>query len=385
MEEEVLEWIHLSDPDIGARELEVVATVMRSPRLSQGPMVEAFEAAFADWVGRNHAVATSSGTAAAWLALRALGIGPGDEVVTPSYSWHQVAHAITLAGAKPVFADINYWSGCIEPAKAALKITPQTRAILAGNTNGHPAAWKALRELADSHGLPLIEDSTEAIGSRYAGQMCGSFGDVALFDFSQPSALCCGEGGMIVTDDAELASELRYLRERRAEDRTSVSVGLRVPMQARLSDVNAAIGLAQLERLDGILARRKQVETWYLAEMQSFEGIKPPYVADDVDLVNWMVYIVHLGKRFTLSARNQIVEDLDTQAIEAAAYSHPLHQQFFYAQQGWKRGQLPDTDRIGDRAVALPFHTHLDAEQVKFIVKTLKETSINIGAGVPIY
>ena len=385
MEEEVLEWIHLSDPDIGARELEVVATVMRSPRLSQGPMVEAFEAAFADWVGRNHAVATSSGTAAAWLALRALGIGPGDEVVAPSYSWHQVAHAITLSGARPVFADIDYWSGCLEPAKAAAKITPQTRAILAGNTNGHPAAWKPLRELAERHGMPLIEDSTEAIGSRYAGQVCGSFGDMALFDFSQPSALCCGEGGMIVTDDAELASELRYLRERRAEDRTSVSVGLRVPMQARLSDVSAAIGLAQLERLDGILARRKHVEAWYLAEMQSFEGIKPPYVGDDVDLVNWMVYIVHLGKRFTLSARNQIVEDLDTQAIEAASYSHPLHQQFFYAQQGWKRGQLPDTDRIGDRAIALPFHTHLDAEQVKFIVKTLKETSINIGAGVPIY
>lgn len=380
-----LDWIALSDPDMSQRELDLVRAALGSARLSHGPLVEAFERSFARWLGRSHAVAVSSGTAGAWIALRALDIGPGDEVIAAAYSWHQVAHAIALVGAQPVFGDIDYWSGCLSPEKAAARIGPRTKAVIVGNANGHPAAWQSWRELADRHRLALIEDSTEAIGSVYRGRTTGSFGDVSVFDFSQPSALCCGEGGMVLTDDAELAMELRYLRQRRVEDRASVSVGLRVPLQASISEVTAAIGLGQLERLDEILQRRRQVEAWYASEMQSFEGIKPPYRADDVDRVDWMTYVVHLGKRFTASARNQIVEDLQTHAIEVAPYCHPLHQQFFYQQLGCKRGQLPDTERIGDRALALPFHSHLDADEVKFIVKALKEASVNVGAGVPIY
>jgi dTDP-4-amino-4,6-dideoxygalactose transaminase len=201
------DWLLLSDPDVSALEAELVEAALRAPRLSAGRMVEQFEAGFARWLGRAHAVAVPSGTLGTWLALRALGIGPGDEVIASPYGWHQVAHAVTLAGARVVFSDINYWSGCLDPARAASQVTPATRAILAGNVNGHPAAWKELRALADAHGLALIEDSTEAIGSRYRGQPVGRFGDLSVFDFSQPSALCCGEGGMVVTDDAALASE----------------------------------------------------------------------------------------------------------------------------------------------------------------------------------
>jgi dTDP-4-amino-4,6-dideoxygalactose transaminase len=190
---------------------------------------------------------------------------------------------------------------------------------------------------------------------------------------------------MIATDDPELASELMYLRLRRIEDRTSVSVGSRVPLQACIGEVTAAIGLGQLERLDDILARRKHVEAWYLSEMQTFEGIKPPYLGADVDEVHWMLYVVHLGKRFTASARNQIVEDMESNAIETAPYSHPLHQQFHYQQLGGKRGQLPDAERIADRALALPLHAHLEEDQVKFVVKTLKDASVNVGAGAAIY
>jgi len=379
------DWISLSDPDLSQRELELVLATMQSPQLSSGPIVEAFETTFADWLGRQYGIAVASGTIGVWLALRALEIGPGDEVIAPAYGWHQTAHAITLTGATPVFADIDYWSGCISPAKAALKIGPRTKAILVSNTNGHPAAWQEFRALADQHGLKLIEDSTEAIGSRYKGQMVGTFGDIAVFDFSQPSALCAGSGGMIVTDDPTIATELNYLRERRVKDRTSVSVGSRVPLQAGISEVTAAIGAAQIERVDEILARRKQVEVWYQAHMEAFEGIKPPYLGPDVDEVHWMLYVVHLGKRFTASGRAQIVEDMETQAVECAAYCHPLHQQFHYQTLGWKRGQLPDTERIGDRALALPLHGHVEEDQVRFIVKTLKETSINIGAGVAIY
>lgn len=389
MDTDTEELIALSEPECGSRELELISSVLYSGRWSDGVMLESFEAAFANWVGRKHALAVSSGTLGVWITLRAWGIGPGDEVVCASHSWHQVAQAITLIGATPVFADINYWTGCLSAEKAALKITERTKAILAGNTNGHPADWAALRALADQHRLHLLEDSTEALGSRYRGRNVGSFGDVAVFDFSQPSSLCTGEGGMVVTDNENLFHELRYLRQRRLADRNSVSVGSRVPLQAGMSEISAALGLAQLATMEERLAIRKRVQGWYEAEMQSFEGIKPPYIAEGVDEVHWMLYVVHLGKRFSGSARTQMIEDLRSGGIETAAYSHPLHQQFFYMNTGdsigRKRGWLADTDRIGDRALALPLHTQLDSSQVKFIVKTLKDTSLNVGAGAAIY
>ena len=381
--------ISLYEPECGERELQLVNAVLQSTRWGDGPMLESFEHAFAGWVGLRHAVAVGSGTLGTWIALRALGIGPGDEVVCATHSWHQVAQAITLAGATPVFADINYWTGSLSPEKAALKIGPRTRAILAGNTNGHPADWRALRALAKEHGVHLIEDSSEALGSRYLGQTVGTFGDVSVFDFSQPSALCTGEGGMLVTDDDALVHELRYLRQRRLSDRHSVSVGSRVPLQAGMSELTAALGLAQLAGLDERLAARKQVEVWYHQQMQSFEGVKPPYLAENVDEVHWMLYVVHLGKRFTASARAQMIDDLRACGIEAAAYSHPLHQQHHYMEAsgaiGHQRGLLRDTDRIGDRALALPLHTQLDATQVQYIVTTLKDTATNVGAGAAIY
>jgi len=379
------DWIALSDPDITQRELELVQAALVRPRLSGGPLAEAFESGFAGWLGRRHAVAVPSGTLGTWLALRALGIGPGDEVIASAYAWHQVAHAIALTGATPAFADIDYWSGCLSPSKAAARIGPRTRAIVAGNANGHPARWDELRALAGQHGVALIEDSTEAIGSRYQGRPCGSFGDLAVFDFSQPGALCCGEGALVVTDDAQLAGEMGYLCRHEVGDRASVSIGSRVPMQAGLSELAAALGLAQLERIDEILARRKSVEACYADQMASFEGIKPPYLGADVDEVHWMLYLAHLGKRFTASARAQIVDDLAACGIESAAYCVPLHQQVHYERYGCRRGQLPDTERIADRALALPFHAHLDPDQVKFVVKSLKDASVNVGAGAAIY
>lgn len=379
------DWLLLSEPDSGELELQLVQAALAAPRWSSGRLVERFEAGFAQWLGRAHAVAVPSGTVGTWLALRALGIGPGDEVIASTYGWHQVAQAVVLAGARVVFADINYWSGCLDPVRAAAQVTPATRALIAGNVNGHPAAWGPLRELADQHGLALIEDSTEALGSRYRGRPVGCFGDVSVFDFSQPSALCCGEGGMLVTDDAALASELRYLRARSLADRRSVSVGARVPLQAAMSEPTAALGVAQLARIDDILQRRKAVEAAYAAQMLSFEGIKPPYVAPEVDEVHWMLYLVHLGHRFTASAVAQIVEDLRTECIESALYCQPLHQQHHHTQQGWARGRLPLAERIADRALALPFHGGLAADPVRFIVQTLKDSSVNVGAGAAIY
>jgi len=380
-----LSWIPLSDPDISHAELDAVNTVLQTPRLSQGPVVEAFESAFAAYLGRKYAVAVSSGSMGMLLCLKAHGIGPGDEVIASPFSWHQIAHAIAQAGAKPVFADIDYWAGTLSPEKAEAKITPNTRAILVGNTNGHPAPWQAFRELADKHGLTLLEDSTEAIGSRYQGKPVGSFGDCAVFDFSQPGPLVCGEGGMVVTDDLELFRTLRSYRNRRMDERFSVVVSARLPYQACMSDLSAALGLTQLDRIDAILARRKQAEDYYLEHIRSFEGIKPPYVAPDVTDVHWMLYVVHLGTRFSRSSRDAIVADLHTEQIEAAAYCQPLHLQAFYQELGYRKGNYFVTEKVADRAVALPFHGHLSEDQVGFIVKTAKDASLNVGAGSAIY
>ncbi len=377
--------IPLSDPDISLFELDFVSATLKSPRLSQGPMVESFEAAFASHVGRKYAVAVQSGTMGLLLGLKVCGIGEGDEVIASPYSWHQVAHAIALAGAKPVFSDIDYWAGTLDPARVESRITPATRAILAGNTNGHPAPWDAFREIAARRGLLLIEDSTEAIGSIYKGKQVGSFGDFSVFDFSQPGPLVCGEGGMIVTDDQDLARKIRQIRSRRMDERFSVVVGGQPPFHAAMSDLSASLGIAQLERIDEILERRKGVEDSYYDHVRSFEGIKDPYMAPDVDEAHWFLYLVHLGTRFSKSSRDAIITDLHTEEIEAAAYCQPMHLQPFYQELGYRKGNYFVTEKVADRALALPFHGHLSEDQVGFIVKTAKDASLNVGAGSAIY
>jgi dTDP-4-amino-4,6-dideoxygalactose transaminase len=190
---------------------------------------------------------------------------------------------------------------------------------------------------------------------------------------------------MVVTDDIDLAVTLRRHRAHRLNERSSVVVSSAAPYQASISDLAAALGLAQLERIDEILERRRLVEQLYATHVQSFEGIKPPYVAPDVTEVNWMLYLVHLGTRFSRSSREAIAEDLRVEQVEATSYSHPLHLQRYYFELGYRRGDLLVTEKIADRAVALPFHTHLTDAQIEFIVETMKDASINVGAGAAIY
>ena len=378
-------FIPLSDPDVTVAELEAVDRVLRSPKLSSGPIVEAFEAAFASYLGRGYAVAVPSGTLGLLITLAAREIGVGHEVIASAYSFRETAHAISLIGARPVLVDVDYWSGTIVPDKIEAAITDKTRAVVAGNTNGHPAQWDELRAIARKHGIFLIEDSTEAIGSKYKDELVGTFGDVSIFDFSQPCPLTTGEGGMIVTDDIDIAVALRRHRSHRLRERSSVVVTSAAPYQAGMSELSGALGLAQLERLEEILERRRLIEHFYYKHVASFEGIKDPYRAPEATEVNWFLYLVHLGTRFSKSSRDAIVDDLFVEKVEAAAYCNPMHLQRHYFDLGYRHGNLPVTEKIADRAVALPFHGHLTDEQIEFIVATMKDASINVGAGSAIY
>lgn len=379
------EAIDLIVPDFTAAEAEVLSRVLLSGPLCDGRMTEAFEAAFAAYVGRSQAVAVSSGSMAMLLLLKAYGLGEGDDVVCSPYGWHQVQHAVALAGANPVFCDIDYWQHTLNPEKAAQRITPATKAIIAANVNGHPAHWDELRALATEKGLILIEDSTEAIGSRYKGKIVGSFGDAAVFDFSEPGVLLTGEGGMIVTDDRELAHKLRYLRRREVEHRNTVVITRTIPYGVAMNNLAAALGMVQLKRLPEILAKRKQVVAWYDAAMQSFEGVKPPYKGPGAEEVYPLVYAVHLGTRFSASGRKSVIEDLDMHAVEASDYGQPLYTQQYYQERGANRADCPVCQKTADRALALPLHHKITEEEIGFVVDTLKDATVNTGAGAAIY
>jgi perosamine synthetase len=378
--------IPLSDPDITEAELEAVDAVMRTSRLSNGPVVEKFEAAFCEYLGRKYAVAVPSGTIGLMLTLIGMGIGPGDEVICTPYSFRETQHAISLAGARPVFVDIDYWAGTIVPDKAQKAITEKTKAIIGSNNNGHPAPWPALREIIKGTRIALIEDSTEAIGSKLNDQVVGTFGDASIFDFAQPGALTCGEGGMIVTDDIDIVVAARRFRSHKATELNSVVVTSAPSMQAQMSDVSAALGLTQLNRVEEILEKRRLIEHYYFKHVSSFEGIKDPYIAPGVTEAHWFLYVVHLGTRFSRSSRDDIVEDLRVEDVEAQAYcTSPLHLQRHYFELGYRKGGFLVTEKVADRAVALPFHTHLSEDQISFIVATMKDASINVGAGAAIY
>jgi len=378
-------WIPLCDPDLSQAELDAVMDVLQSPFITSGEAIEAFEAAFAKYLGRKYAISVANGTIGLMITLDAYGIKPGDEVICSPHSFREMPHAIGLRGAFPIFADIDYWSGILVPEKAEAKITHRTKAIVVCNVNGHPAPWTTYREIADRNKLILIEDSSEAIGSTYKNALVGTFGDCSIFDFAQPGPLVCGEGGMVVTDDLDMAMALRRYRSHRLEERASVVVGGAPAYRGGMSNIAAALGLAQLQRLELMLERRKRAEYWYYDYVKSFEGIKDPYIGPDVTEVHWFLYIVHLGTRFSRSSRDGIIDDMKKEDIEAAAYSVPLHLQPYYFDLGYRRKDFLVTEKVADRAVLLPFHAHLTEDQIAFIVGTMKDASINIGAGAAIY
>ena len=365
--------IHLSRPDITEKEIEAVCAVLRSPNLSLGPKLAEFELAFAKYIGRKRAVAVNSGTSGLFLCMLVLEIGPGDEVITTPFTFIATANTIMMAGAKPVFADIDPVNLNIEPAKIESKITNKTKAIMPVEVFGNPAGIDKVYEVAKKHNLAVIEDSCEALGSALDGRKVGTFGTMSVFAFYPNKQITTGEGGMILTDDDDLADMCVSLRNQgRAKD-SGWLAHARLGYNFRLSDINCALGITQLSRIEQIKAKRRQVAKWYQEMLAGDDRLIVPAEPDNCDM-SWFVFVVRLADTFSGQQRDRILEAMKGCGIEVGNYFPPVHLQPFIAKQfGYKEGDFPITEAVCKSTIALPFYNNLTKDEVAIVCKELKE------------
>ncbi len=382
--------IYLSRPDITAREIEAVCEVLRSPNLSLGPKLAEFEQAFANYIGTKRAVAVNSGTSGLFLCMLALGIAPGDEVITTPFTFIASAASIMMAGARPVFVDIDPASLNIDPAKIEAAITPKTKAILPVEVFGNPAGLDRVCEIAQKHNLAIIEDSCEALGSALNGKKAGTFGTMSVFGFYPNKQITTGEGGMILTNDDYLADICVSLRNQgRGPHRFAPTASFceangggsgggwlghdRLGYNFRLSDINCALGIVQLSRIDQIKAKRRQVAKWYQEILAGDDRLTAPTEPDGCDM-SWFVFVVRLADSFTLAQRDSILQAMRNKNIQVSNYFPPVHLQPFMVERfGYNQGDFPLTEAVCKSTIALPFHNNLTKDEVAIVCKTLKE------------
>jgi len=366
------EHVPLAAPDITEDDERAVAEVVRSGRLALGARMTAFERTMADEAGARHAIAVNSGTSALHLIIRGLDIGPGDEVITTPFSFVASTNCILFEGATPVFVDIEPTTLCIDPEQVEAAMTPHTKAILAVDVFGHPADWKALEAIAREHELLLIEDSAEALGSTLDGKSCGGFGNAGVFAFYPNKQITTGEGGMVVTDDGELAEICRSMANQ-GRDGGGWLNHVRLGYNYRMDEMSAALGLSQLQRLDELIAARARVASWYEEALSEIEGVETPHVKPNVGM-SWFVYVIRLTDRLSRADRDGVLAELRERGIECRDYFQPIHlQPYLQEMLGTKRGQFPITESVSDRTIALPFFTTMSDEQVRIVGTALSE------------
>lgn len=369
--------IPLSSPDITDAEIEAVTAVLRTSRLSLGPQMEAFEEAMANYIGISHAVAVSSGTAGLHLCIRALGIGEGDEVIVPSFTFIAAANAIRYEHAKPVFVEIDPESLNMAPPSIEQAITPKTRAILVVHTFGRPAEMAAIMDIANRHHLLVIEDACEAIGATYRGCKAGSFGDAAVFAFYPNKQITTGEGGMVVTRRPELAAHIRALRNQGRYDSTDWLQHAELGYNYRLSEINCALGLSQLKRIEPILQQRENVARQYQHSLADISELVLP-ATDIPDIrISWFVYVVRLNAAFTEADRDSIITTLTSAGVSCGRYFAPIHLQPSYA--AWREStSLHVTEAQAGRAIALPFFNRITEDEITQVSDTLRAALLPI-------
>jgi len=364
--------IYLSRPDITDREIEAVCAVLQGPNLSLGPKVGKFEETFTKYIGRKRAVAVNSGTSGLFLCMRALGIGPGDEVITTPFTFIASATPIMMAGAKPVFVDIDPVSLNIDHSQIESKVTDRTKAILPVEVFGNPAGIDRVCEMANKHNFAVIEDSCEGLGSSLNGKMVGTFGTMSVFGFYPNKQVTTGEGGMILTDDEALADICVSLRNQGRSKEGGWLGHERLGYNFRLSDINCALGIVQLSRIDEIKAHRRQVARWYQEMLADDERLIVPFEPDGCEM-SWFVFVVRLADGFTLEQRNRVLEAMVSRGIEVGNYFPPVHLQPFIAEQfGYGQGDFPITASVSQRTIALPFYNKLSKDEIAIVCKNLK-------------
>jgi perosamine synthetase len=364
--------IHLARPDITQAEIDAVVAVLRTDSLSLGPKVPEFEQRFAEYCGTTHGIACSSGTAALHMLIRAMGIGPGDEVVTTPFSFVASSNCILFENATPVFADIDPQTWNIGPSRVEAAVTPRTKAVLAVDVFGRVADFDPIRALADRHGLRVIEDSCEALGGRYRGRPAGSLGDAGVFGFYPNKQITTGEGGMVVTGDDRLADLCRSLRNQGRGAAGGWLAHARLGYNYRLSDIQCALGLAQLARIGEILESRARVARMYLDRLADEPRLQLQHTSPECD-VSWFVFVVRLDDRYTQEDRDRVLTQLRDKGIGCSNYFVPIHLQPFYREQfGFDEGSFPVCEALATRTIALPFHARLTEAQIDTVVRELQ-------------
>jgi perosamine synthetase len=366
-----VEVVPLARPVLGEAEEQAVLEVLRSGHLSLGPRVPAFEQRFAERLGAPYASAVSSGTAGLHLALRAVGVEPGDEVITSPFSFVASANAALYEGARPVFADIDPVTLNLDPAAAEAAVSERTRALLPVHIFGYPADLPAFETLARRHGLAIVEDACEALGARHAdGVAVGGRGHPAVFGFYANKQLTTGEGGMITLADAAFKERIDSERNQgRAPDMGWLDHD-RLGFNYRLSDIACAIGLAQLDRLNGMLAARARVAELYREALTGIEGLELPCPDHGGDVRGWFVFVVQLPRGVD---RDGAVRSLAEHGVQSKPYLPAIHLMSFYRERfGHREGEFPVCEDVAARSLALPFFPGMGAAQVERVSESLR-------------
>jgi perosamine synthetase len=372
--------IPVARPYFSSQEEAAVVEVLRSGWVSQGPRVAEFEERFAEYVGAAQCVAVSSCTTALHLALLTAGVKPGDEVLCPSLSFIATANAIAHAGASPVFVDIDRSTYNMDPALIECSITPRTRAILVVHQIGLPAPLAEICDVASSHGLIVIEDAACAIGSEYKGHRIGlPHTSMACFSFHPRKILTTGEGGMITTADDKLAARLRKLRQhamtvsdlaRHSSSQIVTESYDEVGYNYRMTDLQAAIGLVQLERLDEMLAGRRRLASRYSQRLSQFEWLTPPLESADYRH-NFQSYTVQLKSNAPIT-RDRLMQELLNRGVSTRRGVMAIHREPPYCHEKWN-SRLPQTNVVADSTIILPlFHT-MTEEEVDYVIACLEQ------------
>jgi len=348
--------IRLARPDVGEVELRRVAGVLDDGMLTMGPRVGELEDELARAVGTQHAVAVSSGTAALHLALLALGIGPGDEVLVPAYTFPATANVVALAGARPRLVDVDPATMNLDVERVASALTPHTRAVFAVHLFGRPLDWANLSDAAP--GVEVLEDAAGALGAEYRGKPCGGLGTLACFSFHPRKIVTTGEGGAVTTDEVELADAVRRLRHHGIEPAGDFEIA-QPGLNYRLSDILCAVGIPQLQRLQTLLAERTRIADAYAERLR--DVVRVPS-ADTGDVHGWQAYVVQLDRR------DEALTALRAAGIEAQIGTYALHRLRAYADQG----AFPGADAAFQRALALPFHTQLTESELDRVAEVVR-------------